>query len=152
MQLFNSSQQSLKTTMGVVLFVSFAVGFLCVSLVHLIPTYVDMGMGSMHTMHHTSQPMTFSGCCDAQTTDHMDVWKGTLVGIPQGFTDLLGLIVFATAATLFVFSDVFATRRLVANVLFLRYRHYTRAHPDFRTYDALCLAFARGILHPKKTF
>ena len=148
MRLLNSSLQSLKTAIGGLMLVSFAIGFLCVSFAHLIPSHAGMNMGSMHVMHHMHQTLALNGCCSAGTTDHMELWKSTLTGIPQGYQDILALIVFAVAST-FIFSDFFATPRLNPNFLFLRYKQYTREHPDIRVFNVLRLAFAKGLLNPK---
>lgn len=148
MRPFNSSFQSLKTALGGLLLLSFAVGFLCVSFAHLIPTHAGMDMGMTHTMRQTSQATTLNSCCGAETTNHMELWKSTLTGIPQVFQDLLALIVFAVAAT-FVFSDFFATTKLNSNFFLLRYKQYAREHPNIKIFDALRLAFATGLLNPK---
>lgn len=139
---------TLKNALGGLLLLSFAVGFLCVSFAHLLPTHAGMDMTSMHTMHHSSQAITLNSCCGAGTADHMEVWKSTLTGIPQGFQDLLALIVFAVAAT-FLFSDFFATTKLNNNFFLLRYKQYAREHPNIKVFDALRLAFATGLLNPK---
>lgn len=78
----------------------------------------------------------------------MELWKSTLVGIPQGFQDLLVLVVLAVA-TAFAFAGFLEIPRLDINILFYRYRQYAREHPDILAYSHLRLAFARGILHPK---
>lgn len=133
----------INTFLSKVLLTSLVVGFLCISLVHVTPAHADMG-----TMHHTSQAPTLNGCCGAGATDHIELWKNTLVGIPQGFQDLLILVVLAISAT-FLFSDFFTTPRLNPNFLFLRYKQYAREHPNIRVFDALRLAFAKGLLNPK---
>jgi hypothetical protein len=105
---------------------------------------VGTGLGHAITSHEAS----FKNCCDVGVTDHMELWKNALVGIPQGFQDLLVLIVLAVA-TSFIFTDSLAAPRLNTNILFYRYRQYAREHPNILTYNPLRLAFARGILHPK---
>jgi hypothetical protein len=77
----------------------------------------------------------------------MELWKSTLVGIPQSAGDALGLIIGVVAV--FVLTDFFVTPKLNINLLSLRYRQYAREHPDIGIYNVLKLAFARGILHPK---
>lgn len=136
-------QSRINTFLSEVLLASLIVGFLCISLVHTTSAHADMG-----AMHHTGQSATLNGCCDAGVSDHMELWKSTLVGIPQGFQDVLVLIAFAISAT-FLFSDFFATPRLNPNFLFLRYKQYAREHPNIRVFDALRLAFAKGLLNPK---
>ena len=146
MQILNLSLQSLKTALGGLILLSFAVGFLCTSFVHVISSHA--GMESMHGMHHASKTLILSSCCgNTNASDHMEAWKSTFVGIPQFFQDLLVLIVISIVA--FGFSDFFATPRLNTDFLFLRYKQYARAHPDIRVFDALRLAFAKGILNPK---
>lgn len=139
-------QQSnlLKTILGGSVLFSLIVGFLCISFIHATPAHADMG--SAHTAHAINPSL--NACCDIGVNDHMELWKSTLVGIPQGVQDLLMLIVLAVA-TSFVFADFLATPRLDTNILFYRYRLYAREHPDILTYNPLRLAFARGILHPK---
>ena len=120
------------------------IGFVCISLIHAAPSH--MGMGEMH--NHSSQTASLSNCCDAGVSDHMELWKSTLVGIPQSFQDLVQLIVFAVA-TSFAFAGFLALPHLDANLFSIRFRQYDREHPDVLTYNPLRLAFARGILHPK---
>lgn len=136
--------ERIKRILGGSVLLSLIVGFLCISFIHTTPAHADMG--SMHT--HTSHEASLKDCCDTGVSDHMELWKSTLVSIPQGFQDLLVLIVLAVT-TSFVFTDFFATPRLDTNILFYRYRQYAREHPDILTYNLLRLAFARGILHPK---
>ncbi len=140
-------QQShpLKTILGGSVLFSLVVGFLCISFIHTIP--VHSGTGSGHTAH-TSHEASLTNCCDVGISDHMELWKSTLVGIPQGFQDLLVLIVLAVA-TSFAFAGFLSVPRLDTNVLFYRYRQYSREHPDILAFSHLRLAFARGILHPK---
>lgn len=142
MKLFASSSQ-IRTAFGGFVLSSLIVGFLCISFIHATPAHADIGS---HTAHRTSA--TLNACCDLGTNDHMELWKNTLVGIPQGFQDLLVLIVLAVA-TSFVFADFLATPRLDTNLIFYRYRQYAREHPDIALFNPLRLAFARGILHPK---
>lgn len=143
MKLFVSSLQ-IKSALGGFVMASLIVGFLCISFIHAMPVHGDTGS---HTGHQASQA-TLNACCDVGVNDHMELWKSTLVGIPQSFQDILALIVIGVAAA-FVFSDFFATPRLNINALALRYRQYAREHPDVSIYNPLKLAFARGILHPK---
>lgn len=124
---------------------AFTIGFLCTSFAHVISGHSNMD--GMQMMHHTSQTVTLNGCCGADTSDHMELWKSTFVGIPQVFQDLLALIVISIVA--FGFSDFFTTPRLNLNLFFLRFKQYAREHPNIRVFDALRLAFAQGILNPK---
>ncbi len=140
-----ASSSRIQTTLGGFVLMSLIIGFLCISFIHTMPVHADMG--SAHSVH-SSPSATLNSCCDAGASDHMELWKSTLVGIPQGFQDLLVLIVLAVA-TSFVFADFLATLRLDTNFLFYRYRQYAREHPNMLTYNPLRLAFARGILHPK---
>jgi hypothetical protein len=78
----------------------------------------------------------------------MELWKSTLTGIPQGFQDLLALIVFVVTAA-FVFSDFFPPTKLNSNFFFLRYKQYAREHPNVQTFNLFRLAFAQGLLNPK---
>ncbi len=135
----------LKTVLGGSVLISLIVGFLCISFIHATP--VHAGNGSGH-IAHTSHGVSLKNCCDAGVSDHMELWKSTLVGIPQGFQDLVLLIVLAVASS-FALAGFLAAPRLDTNLLSIRFRQYAREHPDIRTYDPLRLAFARGILHPK---
>lgn len=78
----------------------------------------------------------------------MELWKSTLVGIPQGSQELLVLIILAVASP-FAFAGFLKLPRLNTNILFYRYRQYTREHPNILSYNHLRLALARGILNPK---
>ena len=141
-------QQScrLKTILGGLVLFSLIVGFLCISFIHAAPTLAHADMDGMHTAHSASA--TLQNCCNAGVSDHMELWKSTLVGIPQGFQDLLALMVLAVASS-FAFAGFLEILRLDTNVLFYRYRQYAREHPELLTYNPLRLAFARGTLHPK---
>lgn len=143
MKLFVSSLQ-IKSALGGFVLTSLIVGFLCISFIHAMPIHGNTGS---HTSHQASQT-TLNACCDVGVSDHMELWKSTLVGIPQSFQDILALLVIGVAAA-FVFSDFFATPKPNLNILALRYKQYAREHPNIHTYDPLKLAFARGILHPK---
>ena len=134
----------IRTLFGVAIFISLVVSFLCISFAHVMPVHGNMFERSIHTSHLAS----VNNCCDVGMSDHMELWKSTLVGIPQGFKDFLALIILAVATRL-VFSDFFTTPRHNTKVFFHRYRQYARAHPEIQTYNPLRHAFARGILHPK---
>ena len=124
---------------------SLIVGFLCISFIHTMP--VQVHMSGMHTADVASS-VTLNACCNAGVTDHMELWKGTLVGIPQGLQDMLALIIVGVAIA-FTGSFFLKMSRAVADVLFIRYRQYIRTHPDIGICNMLRLAFACGILHPK---
>ncbi len=145
MRLAFPQSNQLKTILGGSVLLSLIVGFLCISFIHALP--VHAGTGSGHVVH-TSHEASLKNCCDAGVNDHMELWKSTLVGIPQGFQDLLVLIVLAVA-TSFAFAGFLAIPRLDTNLLSIRFRQYAREHPDILVYSHLRLAFARGILHPK---
>ncbi len=136
-----SNFSSVKKLLGEAVLASLIIGFICISFIHILPAHADMDT-------HTSHDMSLGNCCEAGLSNHMELWKSTLVGIPQSFQDILALIVVGVAAA-FAFSDFFATPRLNINALALRYRQYAREHPDVSIYNPLKLAFARGILHPK---
>ncbi len=123
---------------------SLIVGFLCISFIHATPAHADMGT---HSSHKASSAI-LNSCCDVGVNDHMELWKSTLVGIPQSFQDFLALL-FIGVAVAFVFSDFFAIPKLNLNVFALRYKQYAREHPNVSIYNPLRLAFARGILHSK---
>lgn len=144
MKLAFLQSRRIKTILGGLVLFSLIVGFLCISFVHATSAHTDMG--STHTAHAIDPSL--STCCDIGVNDHMELWKSTLVGIPQVFQDLLVLIVLAVA-TSFAFAGFLEIPRLDTNVLFYRYRQYAREHPDILAYSHLRLAFARGILHPK---
>ncbi len=145
MRLAFPQSNQLKTILGGSVLLSLIVGFLCISFIHALP--VHAGAGSGHVIY-TSHQASVKNCCDAGVSDHMELWKSTLVGIPQSFQELLVLIVLAVA-TSFAFAGFLAIPRLDTNILFYRYRQYAREHPELLTYNPLRLAFARGILHPK---
>lgn len=135
----------IKTILGGSVLLSLVVGFLCISFIHVFS--VHGRFGSSH-ITHTFHEVSVKNCCDVVVSDHMELWKSTLVGITQSFQYLLVLIVLAVGAS-FVFAGFIAIPRLDINILFYRYRQYAREHPDILTYNPLRLAFARGILHPK---
>jgi hypothetical protein len=135
-------KKRINTFLSGAILLSLIVGFICISFIHLTPVHADMG-----AMNHDRQTTTLDGCCGA-TSDHMELWKSTFVGIPQGLQDLLVLIVLVVTAT-FAFADFFAKPRPDRNILFYRYLLYSREHPNILTYSHLRLAFSRGILHPK---
>ncbi len=145
MKLAFPQSDRLKTILGGSVLFSLIIGFLCISFIHAFP--VHAGAGSSHVTN-TSHEASVKNCCDAGVSDHMELWKSTLVGIPQGFQDLLVLIVLAVASS-FAFASFLEIPRLNTNILFYRYRQYAREHPELLTYNPLRLAFARGILHPK---
>lgn len=136
-------KKRINTFLGGAVLLSLIVGFICISFIHLTPAHSDMG-----AMHHDRQTTTLDdGCCGA-TSEHMELWKSTFVGIPQGLQDLFVLIVLVATVT-FAFADFFTVPRLDRDILFYRYRQYAREHPDILAYSHLRLAFSRGILHPK---
>lgn len=136
----------LKTVVGGSVLFSLIVGFLCISFVHAVPAHAAMDMGSMHS--HDEHTASLNNCCDSGTSDHMELWKSTFVGIPQNLQELMALVAVALFVTL-ALADFFPSPRLNENLLSIRFRQYTRDHPDIPTYNSLRLAFARGILHPK---
>lgn len=145
MRLSFMQSSQLKTVFSGLILLSLAVGFLCISSVHAAPVHASMDMTThVHEAHATS----LNNCCDTSTSDHMELWKSTLVGIPQGFQDLLVLVGLAVASS-FAFSDFFRVPRFDTTFFAMRFRQYAREHPDIPIYDSLRLAFARGILHPK---
>lgn len=139
----SASLSKLRTALGGFVLTSLMVGFLCISFVHSISAH----RGMSHAVHTSSSAM-LSTCCDAGVSDHMELWKSTLVGIPENLQSLFVLFAFALVAS-FTFSDFFRTPRFDTNFLFSRYRQYAREHPDIGLFDPLRLAFARGILNPK---
>lgn len=138
-------KKRINTFFGGAVLLSLIVGFICISFIHLTPVHAGMG-----EMHHDRQMITLEdGCCGA-TSNHLELWKSTFVGVPQGLQNLLVLVILVVAATAtFAFADFFTTPRLDRNILFCRYRQYSREHPDILAYSHLRLAFSRGILHPK---
>ncbi len=78
----------------------------------------------------------------------MELWKSTLIGIPQGFEDLVLLIVFAVTVS-FAFTGFLSIARFDTSLFSIRFRQYAREHPNISLYNPLRLAFARGLLHPK---
>ena len=144
---FASLQSDLaKTVLSGSVLLSFVVGFLCFSFINALPAHAAMDLGSAlsHAQHLTS----LNNCCDTGTSDHMELWKSTFVGITPSLNQLMALVAIAIFAA-FTFKDFFFAPRLDINFLFTRFRQYAREHPDIRTYNALRLAFASGILHPK---
>ncbi len=135
----------LKSILSVSVLLTLIVGFLCVSFIHALS--IHPGTGS-DLIIHTAHEASVKNCCAAEVSNHMELWKTTLVGIPQNFQGLLVLIVLAVASS-FAFSSFQKIPRLNSNIIFCRYRQYARAHPEILNYNPLRLAFARGILHPK---
>lgn len=145
MRLFDTSFESFKTALGGFTLVSLIVGFLCIAFVHAAPAHA-----ATHSEHHVhaSQNQIVDACCSAEVSSHMELWKGTLTGILQNFEVALALILL-TASVGFLPSDFFATPHLTTNVLYSRYRQYTRTHPDVGVFNILRLALAKGLLNPK---
>ena len=147
MSLFGLSAQRLRTTLGSAILTSLAVGFLCISFIHTVPTaHAGMDMSGTHSAYGTSVS-SLSPCCNPEASDHMELWKNTFVGIPQVFGIILALAAIAFVA--FSYTDLFKLPQLADVVLALKFRQYAREHPDVRLFNSLTLAFARGILHPK---
>lgn len=145
MSLFGVSTQRLRTALGSTILTSLMVGFLCISFIHRVPT-AHAGMIDVHSAHKVAGALMLT-CCDNGGTNHIELWKDTLVGITQNIQSLLG--VFAVVLVAFTFSDFFKLSRHTDVVLALMFRQYAREHPDIRLFNPLTLAFARGILHPK---
>ena len=103
-------------------------------------------MGAMQA--HSGHLLAVSDCCSTEAPDHMELWKSTFEGIPQSVQQFMALVAIAIFAA-FSFTSFSSTPRLEINVFLTRFRLYARAHPNIQTYNALRLAFARGILHPK---
>ena len=144
---FASPQKNVvKTAFSGAVLLSVVVGFICFSFIQTLPAHAAMDMSTMpsHAVHAKSA----SNCCEADATNHMELWKSTFDAIPQSLQQFLALVAIAIFATL-TFKDFFSTARPDINFLYTRFRQYARAHPDIQTYNALRLAFARGILHPK---
>ncbi len=144
MRLFAVVSQSLEVVSSILL-LSLVVGFVCVSFTHVVPTQGHTGM-----MHHTHAPaQAMHTCCDRDaTTDHMELWKGTFVGIPALFQDVLAF--FGVGAFVyFVLPHFLEKISSLILVLMHRWMAYIREHPNVRTFNQLQLSFARGILHPK---
>ena len=100
-------------------------------------------------MHgHAEHAASFNNCCDTTINNHMELWKSTLVGIPQCPEQLIVLVTVTLFVT-FTLADFFPKPSPNGNLLSIQFRQYTREHPDVQAYNALRLAFARGILHPK---
>ena len=144
---FVSLQSALaKTVLSGAVLLSFVVGFLCIGFIQATPAHASMDMGAKP--NHTQQSGAFNNCCDTGASDHMELWKSTFEGIPVSLQQFLTLVAVAIFAA-FTFKDFFSAPRLDINFLFTRFRQYAREHPDIQTYNALRLAFASGILHPK---
>jgi hypothetical protein len=131
--------------MGAFILSSLLIGFLCISFVHNVSTHTGMDMS--HAVH-TNSSVIVTNCCDGGASNHMELWKSTLVGIFETVQSLLVLfaVSFVAAAA---FSELFGAPRLSVNLFSLRYRQYTREHPDIALFNPLRLALARGILNPK---
>lgn len=139
-----TTPENLKRLAGMLILGSLTVGLLCISFIH--PTVAHADMGS-HASHKASS-VTLNPCCDVGVDDHMELWKSTLVGIPQSLQDILTLFAVSLVVA-FAFSEFFVTPRIDVNLFAVRYRQYTREHPDIALFDPFRLAFARGILHGK---
>lgn len=135
-----------KTVLSGSVLLSFVVGFLCIGFIQTMPAHASMDMGAMPT--HAQKSGAFNNCCDTGASDHMELWKSTFEGIPVSLQQFLALVAIAIFAAS-TFKDFFSAPRLDINFLFTRFRQYARAHPDIQSYNALRLAFASGILHPK---
>ena len=131
----------IRTALGGFVLTSLMVGFLCISFVHSASAH----MGMSHALHNSSSA-TLSACCDAGASNHMELWKSTLVGITEHPQSLFALFAFVAS---FTFADFFKTPRLDTNFLFFKYKQYAKEHPDIGLFNPLRLALARGILNPK---
>ncbi len=135
-----------KTVLSGSVLLSFVVGFLCIGFILAMPAHASMDMGAMP--NHAQQTGAFNNCCDTGASDHMELWKSTFEGIPVSLQQFLALVAISIFAA-FTFRDFFSVPRLNINFLFTRFKQYAREHPDIQTYNALRLAFASGIFHPK---
>lgn len=135
----------IRTFMGGFILSSLIVGFLCISFVHNMSAHAGMDMS--HVVHTNASTIT-GICCDAGANNHMELWKSTLVGILETIQSLFVLVVFAFVAKV-AFAELFGVPRPFINFFSLRYRQYTREHPDIGLFNSLRLAFAKGILNPK---
>lgn len=143
MQRFFSSLR-IQIVLGGFVLMSLIVGFLCISFIHA--TKIHAGTGSAHMNHKAF--VGLNSCCDAGVGDHMELWKSTLIGIPQNIQNLFALLTVSLVVA-FAFSRLFSIPRIEVNLSAVRYRQYVREHPNIALFDPLRLAFARGILHPK---
>lgn len=134
----------IQTLLGGSVLLSLVVGFLCISFVHSTPAHVGIASHGVHK----SFSATLYSCCDAGVNDHMELWKSTLVGIPQNLQNLFALFTVSLVAG-FTFLTFLNVPRTDGNIFAIRYRQYTRAHPDISLFDSLRLAYSQGILNPK---
>lgn len=135
-----------KSVLSGSLLLSVVVGFICFSFIQALPTHAAMDMSTVPS--HAVHAKSVSNCCEADATNHMELWKSTFEATPQSLQQFLDLVAIAIFAT-FTFKNFFSTARLDINFLYTQFRQYVRAHPDIQTYNALRLALARGNLHPK---
>jgi hypothetical protein len=135
----------LRSAMGAFILSSLLIGFLCISCVHSVSAHAGMDMS--HSVN-TNSSVIVTNCCDGSASNHMELWKSTLVGIFETVQSLLVLFVVSYVATV-AFSELFNTPRLSINLFAVRFRQYAREHPNIGLFDPLRLALARGILNPK---
>lgn len=147
MRLSSLKSDLVKTVLSGSVLLSLVVGFLCIGFILAMPAHANMDMSTM-TKHAPHTAGSINNCCDTRASDHMELWKGTLVGIPQMQDQLFALVAVALFLA-FTITDFSSTRRLHRTFFYTRFRQYARAHPNIKTYNALRLAFASGILHPK---
>lgn len=139
-----SSLSKIRTALSGFVLTSLIAGFLCISFVYSTPAHVGMASHGIHK----SPSATINSCCDAGVSDHMELWKSTLVGIPQNLQNLLALFAVSLVAG-FTFLTLLNVPRTDGNIFAIRYRQYTREHPDISLFDSLRLAYSKGILNPK---
>lgn len=143
MRLVSLHSRLVKTVLSASVLLSFVVGFLCIGFLNAMPS---MDMGAMQA--HSAHTLAIMDCCSTSATDHMELWKSTFVGIPQSIQQFMALVAIAIFAA-FSFTYFQPIARVEINIFYTRFKLYARAHPNIQTYNALRLAFASGILHPK---
>ena len=142
---FSAPFSRIRTFMSSFVLSSILVGFLCISFVHTISAHAGMDMS--HTAH-TNASTIVANCCDTRTSNHMELWKDTLVGIFETALSLLALFIVGYVATIAV-SALFNTPCLAINLFALRFRQYAREHPNISLFNPLRQALSQGILNPK---
>ena len=110
----------------------------------------NMPMGSSMNGVVAEWPCPLMGAasplCPAQLIDHLNFWQHFSLAIPRAETGLRLLVIFVVGSVALLSRAHQALHYLHD---FVRYRLYSREHPQRRLYNYLQRIFARGILQPK---
>ena len=118
-----------------------AFSFACVGVIDHGNNMNKMG-SSMTTTLSTG---SLQQCCNANTLNHFDLWKNSILPFSYNIKNLLTLFAFSL-----IISSVYLLFLYNFELTFLSsWKFYIKNHPDLTTFDYLKLAFTRGILNPK---